>query len=110
MQGRILEAIAAFERAVALEPKDAALRFQLGAALAAAGQPGPAIAQFEEFLRLEPVGVQAAKAHNNFGILLASTGRAAEAVPHFEAAVRLDPDFSDAAENLSRALGLATAA
>jgi tetratricopeptide (TPR) repeat protein len=115
VQGRVREAIASFERAVALEPRDAAYRFQLGAALAAVGRPGPAIVQFEEFLRLEPgdangaQAAMAAKAHNNLGILLASTGRPAEAVPHFEAALRLAPDFRDAAENLARARDLSIA-
>ena len=72
-------------------------------------QPGPAIAQFEEFLRLQPGDAQAAKAHNNLGILFASTGRAAEAIPHFEAAVTLAPDFREAAENLGRARDLSAA-
>jgi tetratricopeptide (TPR) repeat protein len=48
-------------------------------------------------------------AHLNLGVILARQGRIDEAVTHFQAAVALDPGFTEAQNDLKRALGIQAA-
>lgn len=105
VRGRIGEAIAAYESAIALAH--------------ARGWPEPGTAHLtlaELYLRRNDVGrgepharlaVQLrpadAKAHNLFGIALASSGRIDEARDHFRLAATLDAGNSDIRANLARA-------
>ena len=62
--GRSSEAVAQFEKALALEPNQPATHSNFGALLAALGRHAEATAHFERALVLAP---GSAVAHNNFG-------------------------------------------
>ncbi len=81
-------ALAALRRAVALDPRIATARANLGAALLASGDPDAARAQFEAALRLDP---EERSALGNLGLILAQQGRTAEARARFQQLLRLDP-------------------
>lgn len=81
-------ALEAFRRAAAADPRDAAIRNNLGNALAARGDAPGALAEFREAARLAP---DEAAGHRNAGLTLAEMGRFEEARAAFEEAVRLEP-------------------
>jgi tetratricopeptide (TPR) repeat protein len=99
--GRIDEAVAHYERALALKPDHAEAHNNLGVALAALGRMDGAVAHYERALVLKP---DYAEAHNNLGITLAALGRIDSAVAHYERALILKPDYADARNNLGNAL------
>ena len=76
-EGRVDEARAHYERAVASGPANAEARNNLGAVLLAYGEPAGSIAQLQEAMRLRPAY---AEAHFNLARAYASAGRFAEAV------------------------------
>ncbi len=62
------------------------------------GEPGEAMAQYAEALRLKS---DYAPAQNNMGIALATIpGRLNEAIAHYREALRLQPDYAEAHNNL----------
>ena len=61
------------------------------------GQPGDALKQFQETLRLRPD----AQSHGDLGLALTSLGRAPEAASHYETAIQLSPDSSEALNALA---------
>jgi Flp pilus assembly protein TadD len=81
-------AFAAFRRAAIADPADAAIRNNLGNALAAGGDAPGALAEFREAARLAP---DEAAGHRNAGLTLAEMERFEEACAAFEEAVRLEP-------------------
>ncbi len=81
-------ALEAFRRAAIADPSDAAIRNNLGNALAARGDAPGALAEFREAARLAP---DAAEGHRNAGLTLAEMGRFEEARAAFDEAVRLEP-------------------
>jgi protein O-mannosyl-transferase len=95
------EAIACFERALALRPAYAEAQNNLGLALTQSGRAREAIPHLEASLRLKPGAHQT---HNNLGIALASTGRAEEAVRSFARAAELNPGLPNIHENWAKAL------
>jgi tetratricopeptide (TPR) repeat protein len=64
-------AINALQHAAALDPKDAAIRFNLGMLLADAGKPGEAITQLEAAERINPSDPET---HKELALLLGKTG------------------------------------
>jgi tetratricopeptide (TPR) repeat protein len=102
-EGRTLEAIAQYERALQLKADLAEAHSNLANALAKVpGRLDEAIAEYKEAIRLKPVD---AKAHNNLGkILIGLPGRISEGVDQFLEAVRIDPDLFAAHNNLGNAL------
>ena len=73
------DALASFERAIALRPEHAEAHFERGLALNALNRPGDALAAFERTIALKP---DHAAAHTNRGNALADLGRHAEALAH----------------------------
>lgn len=100
-EGRATEAIPILEDAARKEPSSAAIQFQLGFALSAAGEDERAIAAFRRVLELQPE-LRAAKL--NLAHLLVKTGKAAEARPLLEQCLEQQPDDAKAAWLLGRAL------
>ena len=98
---RLPEAIAHFNRALALRPNYPEALNNLGLALTQAGRPRDAIPYLERSLQLKP-GVY--QAHNNLGIALASSGRAEDALAAFAAAATLNPRLPNIHENWAKAL------
>ena len=87
-QGRLDEAIPAFERAVGLDPRDAATVFNFAFALQRAGRHDDAIARFRQAIDLDP---SIDRAWYGMGISLVQRGRYHEAIEKLNEAARLQP-------------------
>lgn len=95
--GKAVEARAAFERALSLDPSLAEAHNDLGALLALQGDIDGAITRFRQALAATP---EYPDALNNLGYALLLSGRPDEARPLYEKALDLQPDFPDALNNL----------
>lgn len=101
MQGNYQEAIAAFQKALEIDPESAEVRLNLGATFSQVNNLEAAQQQFREVLRLEPGN---ARAHFSLGTLLARQNRDEPAVSHYQQALASDPAYKDAHFNLANAL------
>ncbi len=81
----MVDAMAHYDRALALNPKDANAHNNLGVALAALGRIADAIVRHEHALDLDP---ENARAHYNLGLALTAQGRTDEAVTRHRACHR----------------------
>jgi tetratricopeptide (TPR) repeat protein len=88
-EGRFDEALAEFDRALALDPDAAPAHLNRGKALLQLGRTAEAAEAFGEACRTDP---RSFEAHYNLGVLLLQTGQPAEARPHLRAALELEPD------------------
>jgi tetratricopeptide (TPR) repeat protein len=103
--GQLEAAAGVYERALALEPWEPALHFNLGNVLFGLGRSEPSAACFERAVQRDP---QYAEAWNNLGNVLAQLNRPDDAVEALRHAVQLVPGYADAHYNLAnvlRALG-----
>jgi tetratricopeptide (TPR) repeat protein len=91
--GRLEEALKAFDKAVSLEPADAAHWKNLGAALIDLDRPDEALLSLRHALDLRPHYADAA---NLVGLILYRRDRFAEALEYFDISVRANPDQADA--------------
>ncbi|MEZ5066404.1 MAG: tetratricopeptide repeat protein [bacterium] len=91
-----------FDRALALDPKDAAANYQAGILALKAGRDPEALSRLETAAREAP---EVPAYHLNLGIARLRAGDAAKSVESFRAAVRLNPDL--VAARLLLAQGLA---
>ncbi|MGD0128264.1 MAG: tetratricopeptide repeat protein [Terriglobia bacterium] len=82
-------AIAEWEEASKLDPRDAKMNSNLGLALLRSGKIDDAIAHFQTALEANP---DYGDAHNNLGVALLQKGRFDEAIPHFQKALDVDPE------------------
>src|SRR5262249_22381215 len=99
-KGRVDEAIACFQKAIALDPKNARAHANLGYALHRLGKVDEALAAFQECIRLNP---KSASAHDWVAFILVNKGDASGARPFAEKAVELDPKVAQAHWTLGRA-------
>ena len=99
-QGKVDEAVAEFQKALALDPKYTAAHLNLGYAYDRKGQIDEAMAQYQKVIALEPGNVFA---HNNLGVLYDKKGLYAEAIKEFEQVLQVDPSNATARDNLERA-------
>lgn len=99
--GKDEEARAAFEAALAIDPRSAPAHFRLGSILLDHGRPREAAAHFEEALRLDP---KLASARNSLGVARLREGRPDQAIPLFRDALRESPENADTESNLGTAL------
>jgi len=109
-QGRVAEAVEAFETALRLEPDSPAarqnlgqIRLEQGRALLDARRFGDAATELRQAISLLP---SSAAAHNDLGVALASVNEVAAAAAQFRQAVVLNPDFVEARRNLTAAEAL----
>jgi tetratricopeptide (TPR) repeat protein len=100
-KGQLDEAIACFQKAIALEPELANSHNNLGDALKDKGQVDQAIACYQQALALEP---KFARAHYNLGVALAAKRQLDEAIAGFRKALALDPKHAKAHHRLGTAL------
>jgi tetratricopeptide (TPR) repeat protein len=100
-RGKIPEAMAAYERALQLQPKYPETHYNLGVALAAQGRTAEAIRHYETALHVQPYYPEAL---NNMGNALVVLGRVDEAIRYYEEALAVKPDFAEAHNNLGNAL------
>ncbi len=91
--GRTGDAIRHYEKALALNPGNAAAHTNLGPLLAGAGRSEEGVSHLVEAIRLDP---SSAEANYHLGLVHAQQGRRGEAVEHYKAALRLKPDFAQA--------------
>jgi Flp pilus assembly protein TadD len=101
--GRLPEAVAAYQRALQLDPASDVAHFCLGNAFGRLDRLEEAAAHYTEAARLQPGN---AEARNNLGVVLARLGRIDAATAQFEAALRLKPGYAGARDNLERARAL----
>ena len=96
--GRLDEAVACYQRALAIKPDYAEVFVVLGNALAKQGKDAGAELSYRKAITLKPA---LAEAHNNLGTLLYNKDRVDEAVACYTEALRLAPAHADAAPNLA---------
>ena len=94
------EALETLERAIALDPEDAAAQFYLGNALLLSGRPFEATHHLNLTLQLEP---DSAAAHCSLAAAYRACGRPQEAVAAANAALALSPRYTEALNNLALA-------
>ncbi len=85
---RYQEAVDSFNNAIAAEPRDFSLHFNLALAYSLLGKDAEAIPEYKKVLELKPELYQA---ELNLGISLLRQKQAAEAVPYLSAAVTAKP-------------------
>ncbi len=95
--GREKEARAAFERALALDPKNVEAFVNLGIVRLREGDPVGARDRFREALAIDTASP---RAWNGLGVALARSGQEREAIDAWSKAVALDPKLYDALFNL----------
>jgi Flp pilus assembly protein TadD len=103
VQGRSVEAIEHFQKAIEIKPDYAEAYYNLGVVLDRQGKPGEAIDHYQKALEIKP---DYAEAHNNLGILLTKQGRTAEAIEHYRRAIELNPNRAEFYNNLGNLLTL----
>jgi protein O-GlcNAc transferase len=100
-QGRLDEAAASFERALAIQPSLVETHVSLGLARIDQGRPDEAVAVFERALALRP---DHGPARMNLGNVQHRLGRLEAAAQSYRAVLARRPDFADAHANLGAAL------
>lgn len=100
-QGDSAQAVAHYQKALALKPDYAEAHYNWADALMRQKNLAAAIAHLQEAVRLDP---QYYRARNNLGIALVQSGRFAEALTQFEATIALRPKVSQGYINLALAL------
>jgi superkiller protein 3 len=100
-QGRLDEAIAAYQKAVKINTKDALVYGSLGKALDERGKLEEAIAAYQKAIQLNPYF---ASIHNNLGNGLYNQGKLEEAIAAYQKAIQLNPQFAYVYNNLGNAL------
>ena len=99
--GRTQDAIDTFNRALAIDPSNAAAKANLGTVSLAVNDYPRARAILEEALALDP---DVSRAHNALGVIAAETGHPEEAIAHWKRAVELNPREWDTLFNLGKLL------
>jgi tetratricopeptide (TPR) repeat protein len=99
-QGRVDEAIAEFQRAIAVDPSYASPEFNLAYAYERGERIDEAIAQYGKALQIDPRNVLG---HNNLGVLYDKKGQYDDAIREYEEALRIDPSNATVLANLERA-------
>ncbi|CAA6604341.1 TPR repeat-containing protein [Rhodospirillaceae bacterium LM-1] len=102
-QGQIDAAIAQFEAAVALDPKNPQAWNNLSGPLKLRGRLKESVAALKKAVALAPGN---ALIHNNLALALRLEEGAAEALEHAKLAISLKPDYADAYQNMGYILNL----
>jgi uncharacterized protein (TIGR03032 family) len=100
-QGKLDEAIAAFEHCIALDPTFPNAQFHLGIALGDAERYEEAGADLEQVVQAEP---EKAEAHNSLGYVASRQRQLQKAVNHWQRAIELQPNYPQAHVNLGMGL------
>jgi tetratricopeptide (TPR) repeat protein len=95
------EAIACYQKAIALDPTLATAHYNLGNALSRKGQVDEVIACHRKAIALDP---RFAMAHTNLGVALHRQGKVDQAVACFRKAIECDPKLATAHYSLGLAL------
>jgi predicted O-linked N-acetylglucosamine transferase (SPINDLY family) len=95
------EALASYDRAIALRPNDAGAHYDRGVLLRAAHRPEAALASYDRAVALRPDWPEL---HVNRGNALRDLDRLDEATESFQTAIRLRPGLAEAHANLGACL------
>ena len=87
---RLAEALASYDKAIALKPDYAEAYNNRGIALQGLNRPEEALASYDKAIALKP---DYAEAHRNRGNALRDLKRPAEALASYDKAIALKPDF-----------------
>nr|WP_290226838.1 tetratricopeptide repeat protein [Trichocoleus desertorum] len=98
---QLSEAVAYYQKALALRPTAPDIYTNLGNVYQDLGQAEAAIASYQQALALKP---DSAEAHNNLGNMYKRQGQLAEASSHYQQAVTLRPDLAETYNNLGNVL------
>lgn len=90
-------AAANYRKALAIDPKLAIIRYDLGRALAVSGHAQDARNQYQQALRDNP---DLPEAHNNLATLLVEAGEVEQAAQEYQSAIRMRPIYPEAHNNL----------
>lgn len=96
-QGKITQAIAAFNQAIKLHPTFENAHNNLGLALGSQNKFSEAAAAFKRALQINPKNFET---YNNLGIALGSQGKFLEAVAIFNQAIQINPADPTSRQNL----------
>ena len=99
MRGDWTRAEGVFRRGVEYRPEDVPLRFHLALSLAALGRAGPAVAEFEECVRMAPYRAETWRA---LGDALYASGSKGKAFAAYARSVTLEADASRSGEVAKR--------
>ena len=106
-QGRMNEAIAQFQKTLAIDPNNPEANYDLGNAFFQQGRMDEAIAQFQKTLAINSsdmdVHYNYADVHNNLGNVFLRQGRMDEAVAQFQKALAINPKDANTHYNLGNA-------
>ncbi len=100
-EGRLSEAVASYNQAIALKPNHARAHNNLGVALQGLGRLSEAEAKYNKAIALKPDYVEA---HNNLGNTLQGLGRSNQAQASYNQALALKPGYTQVHYNLGVAL------
>jgi predicted TPR repeat methyltransferase len=95
-QGKLQEAIEAYQSGIELAPECFLLHYNLARALQMAGHLGPALFSYMKALSIDPLS---AETHYNVGNLLSEQGRTKSALEAYRRAIECDPTFREAHSN-----------
>ena len=101
-QKKYAEAADQFAQALAIEPGDEDLHYNLAIALAKLGRTEEAKKEYTAALEIFP---EYAEAHNNLGNQLMNENKLDEAIEHFREAIKVRPDDASFHNNLGTAFG-----
>jgi tetratricopeptide (TPR) repeat protein len=87
------KAIAAFDKAIELQPANAGNYNNFALALAASGKMDQARANLQKAIEIDPVG--AGKYHFNLGAFLMNAGKGDEAIDEFKKGIASDPKYAE---------------
>ena len=99
MEGRVDEAVAHYQRSLAINPNRFEAHNNLGLALSLRGQNAEAVSEYAKSLKIDPAY---AMAHANMADALVKLGRIQEAKDHYEQALKIDPRNDAARERLAK--------
>lgn len=100
-RGKLADAVACYQRALAIDPYHALAHHNLGLALAAQSRFADSIVHYRRALALNPRNPDA---HNNIGIALEELNETGDAIAHYHQALSLQPRHAEAWNNLGNAL------
>jgi tetratricopeptide (TPR) repeat protein len=96
-QGRVREAVAAYEAATRMDPGNAPFHYNLALAQAKLGDRAGEQRALQQAIKADP---GFAKAHNQLGLSYLANGRQADAEKEFKKALEISPEFAEAENNL----------
>ncbi len=99
-QGKPVDALTCFHKALAVNPRDAQALYNIGCILRSQGDSQQAIEFFQKALEIDPDHLSA---HNNLGASLHATGKIEDAIACFQKALKINPRLADVHINLGRA-------